>query len=140
MAEAQLVHASCVALSGRGILIVGPSGSGKSDLALRLMDRGAKLVSDDQTLVRLENGRLLASPPKTIQGLIEVRGLGIRAMEWEADVPLAVAIELGAAVERFPLEPRALTLVGLDLPLICLDAFHASTPMKVEFALADRAL
>jgi serine kinase of HPr protein (carbohydrate metabolism regulator) len=139
MAEGELVHASCVAIRGRGILIIGPSGSGKSDLALRLIDRGAQLVSDDQTLVSLENGRLLASPPKTIQGLIEVRGLGIRAMEWEADVPLAVAIELGAAVARYPLEPRALSLAGQALPLVRLDAFHASAPIKVELALADIA-
>ncbi len=137
MAEGQLVHASCVAIKGRAILIIGPSGSGKSDLALRLIDRGARLVSDDQTHVRLENGRLLASPPKTIQGMVEVRGLGIRAMEWEADVPLAVAIELGAAVERFPLEPRALTLAGQDLPLVALVASHAPPPLRADFALAD---
>jgi serine kinase of HPr protein (carbohydrate metabolism regulator) len=137
MAEARLVHASCVACRGRAILIIGPSGSGKSDLALRLIDRGARLVSDDQTLVTLENGRLLASPPRTIQGLVEVRGLGLRTTEWEAQVPLALAIELGAEVARYPLEPRVLTVSGIDLPLVRLDGFHASTPLKVEFALAD---
>lgn len=137
MAEDRLVHASCVACRGRAILIIGPSGSGKSDLALRLIDRGARLVSDDQTLVTLENGRLLASPPRTIQGLVEVRGLGLRTTEWEAQVPLALAIELGAEVERYPLEPRVLTVSGIDLPLVRLDGFHASTPLKVEFALAD---
>jgi|JI6StandDraft_1071083.scaffolds.fasta_scaffold26146_2 HPr kinase/phosphorylase len=137
MAEDRLVHASCVACRGRAILIIGPSGSGKSDLALRLIDRGARLVSDDQTLVTLENGRLLASPPRTIQGLVEVRGLGLRTTEWEAQVPLALAIELGAEVARYPLEPRVLTVSGIDLPLVRLDGFHASTPLKVEFALAD---
>lgn len=137
MAEGQLVHASCVAIKGQGVLIIGPSGSGKSDLALRLIDRGARLVSDDQSIVTLENGRLLARPPQTIQGLVEVRGLGVRAMEWEADVPLAVAIELGAKVERYPLETRTFALAGSTLRLVRLDAFHASTPLKVEMALAD---
>ena len=140
MAEARLVHASCVACRGRAILIIGPSGSGKSDLALRLIDRGARLVSDDQTLVKTAEGRLLASPPATIEGKVEVRGLGILAMQWETDVPVALAIELGCAVERFPLHPHNLDLLGHAVPLIRLNGLEASAPVKVELALAGLAL
>src|SRR6185369_13552251 len=79
--SAESFHASTVARDGRAVLIMGPSGSGKSDLALRLLDRGFSLVSDDQTLVRVDGGRLLASPPQTIAGKLEVRGVGIVEMK-----------------------------------------------------------
>lgn len=130
-----MIHASCVSVAGRALLLLGPSGSGKSDLALRLIDRGAILVSDDQTFVKLTEGRLLASPPETIQGKVEVRGLGILAMQWERDVPVALAIELGRAVERFPLHPQSVDLLGLSVPLIQLNALEPSAPIKAELAL-----
>src|SRR5207237_6122820 len=79
--SAETVHASTVALDGRAVLITGPSGSGKSDLALRLLDRGFTLVSDDQTIVRKDGDRLLASAPPTIAGKLEIRGIGIIEME-----------------------------------------------------------
>jgi serine kinase of HPr protein (carbohydrate metabolism regulator) len=71
--SSETLHASTVALDGRAVLVTGPSGSGKSDLALRLLDRGFKLVSDDQTMIRLDGERLLASPPANIAGKLEVR-------------------------------------------------------------------
>src|SRR3712207_9214581 len=83
-------HASCVAISGCAVLIGGRSGSGKSDLALRLIDRGASLVSDDQTMVRRLNGRLLASAPPSIVGKLEVRGLGILELQTAKDVPVCL--------------------------------------------------
>jgi hypothetical protein len=140
MAEDRLVHASCVACRGRAILIIGPSGSGKSDLALRLIDRGARLVSDDQTLVTLENGRLLASPPRTIQGLVEVRGLG-HARDGMGGTGAAGSWPSNWVLRwrAFRWSPVSLTVLGQELicRLIRLDGFHASTPLKVEFALAD---
>lgn len=139
MTDSQMIHASCVSVAGRGLLLLGPSGSGKSDLALRLIDRGAILVSDDQTLVKLAEGQLLASPPETIQGKVEVRGLGILAMQWERDVPVALAIELGRVVERFPLHPQSLDLLGLNVPLIGLNGLDASAPIKAELALSGVA-
>ena len=82
------VHASTVAIDGRAVLISGPSGSGKSDLALRLLDRGFTLVSDDQTIVRADGDRLIASAPPTIAGKLEVRGIGIVDMERSMTCPL----------------------------------------------------
>ena len=74
-------HASTVAVDGRAVLITGPSGSGKSDLALRLLDRGFTLVSDDQTIVRREGNKLIASAPPNIAGKLEIRGVGIVEMD-----------------------------------------------------------
>src|SRR6185312_8976695 len=88
------VHASTVAIDGRAVLITGPSGSGKSDLALRLIDRGFILVGDDQTIVRRDGDRLVASAPARIAGKLEVRGIGIIEMETAGDVPVALLVEL----------------------------------------------
>ena len=135
MPEAELVHATTIAIGGRGVLISGPPGSGKSDLALRLIDRGAVLVSDDQTLVRGEGGRALATAPATIAGKLEVRGLGIVAMARVDSAPLALCVALGGAIVRLP-EPRSRTLAGVTLPELALDPHPVSAPIKVELALA----
>jgi serine kinase of HPr protein (carbohydrate metabolism regulator) len=79
-AKPSTIHATCVAIGGQGVLIMGPSGIGKSDLALRLIDRGATLVSDDYTEIELVEGALTGRPPATIAGKIEVRGVGIVTM------------------------------------------------------------
>lgn len=128
------IHASSVAIGGRAVLIAGPSGSGKSDLALRLLDRGACLVSDDYTEIAAEGGRLLASPPGRIAGRIEARGVGILERPFAAGVPVALLVELGHAPERLP-EPAARTLGGIAVPLVGLSALEASAPIKVEAAL-----
>jgi serine kinase of HPr protein (carbohydrate metabolism regulator) len=134
-----LIHASCVAIGGRAMLITGNSGSGKSDLALRLIDRGAVLVSDDQTELTAEAGRLIAAAPATIAGQIEVRGLGIVAMPHNSPMPVSLLIELGAPVERMP-EPRQQSLCGVAVPVIALDPFEASAPIKAELALSEWGL
>ena len=133
--SSEMIHASTVASEGRAVVISGPSGSGKSDLALRLLDRGFTLVSDDQTLIRRENGRLLASPPPTIAGKLEVRGIGIVEMEHLEDVPVGLFVELTGEFERMPEEDRERQLLGLALPLVSLDASAASAPSKVALAL-----
>jgi serine kinase of HPr protein (carbohydrate metabolism regulator) len=129
------VHATAVAIDGRAILIAGPSGAGKSDLALRLLDRGFKLVSDDQTLVRRDGDRLIASAPPTIAGKLEVRGIGIVEMETVTDVPVALVVELATEVARLPDDNRERQLLGIGVPLINLDAMTASAPSKVALAL-----
>lgn len=128
-------HASSVAIDGRAVLISGPSGSGKSDLALRLLDRGFNLVSDDQTIVRRERERLLASAPPQIAGKLEVRGIGIVDVEIVENVPVALIVELMSDMERLPDDGRERTILGLQVPVVTIDAMTASAPSKVALAL-----
>jgi serine kinase of HPr protein (carbohydrate metabolism regulator) len=126
---------STVAIEGRAVLITGLSGSGKSDLALQLIDRGFTLVSDDQTVVQKRGARLHASAPATIRGKLEIRGLGIVSMPVVEDVPVALVVELASDIERFPSDTRERNICGLAVPLISVDARTASAPSKVSLAL-----
>jgi len=130
------LHASCVAIAGRGVLLTGASGAGKSDLALRLIDRGAVLVGDDGLVIEARDGRLHARPGPNIEGQMEVRGLGILAFPW-VEAPLALAITLDQPVPRMPDELLPVRVIeGLTLPMIALDPFESSAPVKVEKALS----
>jgi len=129
------LHASSVALEGRAVLISGPSGSGKSDLTLRLLDRGFTLVSDDRTIVRKQGGRLIASAPETIMGKLEIRGVGIVEMDTVTDVPVALVVELTSDIQRLPDDDRERLILGTGVPLISVDAMTASAPSKVALAL-----
>lgn len=129
------VYASSVAKDGRAVLIAGPSGSGKSDLALRLFDRGFALVSDDRTIVRREGDRLIASAPPSIAGKLEIRGLGIVELESVSDVPVALLVELTSEIQRLPDDSRERPLLGINLPLVSIDAMTASAASKVALAL-----
>ena len=133
--SAETVHASGVALDGRAVLITGPSGSGKSDLALRLLDRGFTLVSDDQTLVRKDGSRLLASAPPNIAGKLEIRGIGIVDVERVDSVPVALLVELTSDIQRLPDDSRERPILGIKLPMITIDAMTASAPSQVALAL-----
>jgi len=132
-----LVHASCVALRGTGVLLLGASGSGKSDLALRLIHEGWTLVADDRTVLTLKQGGIVAAAPTTIKGLLEVRGLGIVALPAKT-ARLKLAVELGQEGARLPNDerwaPRGLKGAPA-LPLIRLDGRHASDPAKIALAL-----
>ena len=129
------LHATCVAIDGRAVLISGPSGSGKSDLALRLLDRRFTLVSDDRTILRKQDGKLLASAPATIKGKLEVRGVGIVEVDQMQDVPIALVVELTTEVQRLPDDSRERQILGIGIPLISVDATTASAPSKVALAL-----
>lgn len=115
----EVLHATCVSVEGRGLLILGPSGSGKSALALQLMSRGAVLVSDDRTRVTREDDRLVAKcPTPDLSGLIEARGIGLLRAPALASVPLALAVDLGQAeTDRLPLY-RHVTILGVSLSLV----------------------
>jgi serine kinase of HPr protein (carbohydrate metabolism regulator) len=133
--SAETVHASTVASERRAVLITGPSGSGKSDLALRLLDRGFTLVSDDRTIVRREGDRLVASAPPNIAGKLEIRGIGIVDMETASNLPVALLVELTSEIQRLPDDSRERPILGVRLPLITIDAMTASAPSKVALAL-----
>ena len=135
--SSETLHASCIAIGGRAVLLHGRSGSGKSDLALRLIDRGARLVSDDYTVVRRVGDGLVASAPANIADRIEVRGIGIVPMEAVESAPVALMALLDELVERMPDDrPATRPVAGLALPVIALAALEASAPIKLELALA----
>lgn len=133
--SSETVHTSCVAIDGRAVLIGGRSGKGKSDLALRLIDRGAHLVSDDYTLVRRVGGQLLASAPPAIAGKIELRGVGIVELPSDNDVPVALFIDLDLEPERLPNAEEKRLLAGVSIPVVGLSALEPAAPLKVEAAL-----
>jgi serine kinase of HPr protein (carbohydrate metabolism regulator) len=133
--SSETIHASTVALEGRAVLISGPSGSGKSDLTLRLLDRGFTLVSDDQTIVRRDGDRLIASAPPTIKGKLEIRGIGIVDMDSVSDVPIGLYVELTSEIMRLPDDRRERPVLGVNLPLVSVDAQTASAASKVSLAL-----
>jgi len=140
----KLLHATCVALDGRdgplGVLLRGPAGAGKSDLALRLIDRGARLVADDQCEVTIEDGaagpRLIARAPAEIAGVLEVRGLGITEVPSLAQAPVELVVDLVACdqIERLP-DAETAEILGVDLPRLALDPFEAVAPAKLDLAL-----
>ena len=133
--SSETLHATSVAIHGRAVLLCGPSGSGKSDLALRLIDRGAKLVSDDYTLVKRMDGLLVATAPHTIAGRMEVRGLGIIDLPHMAEAPVALLIDLQDRVERMPMEAASRPVAGVHVPVAKLAPFEISAAIKVELAL-----
>jgi serine kinase of HPr protein (carbohydrate metabolism regulator) len=133
--SSETIHASTVAVDGRAVLITGPSGSGKSDLTLRMLDRGFTLVSDDQTIVRKEGDRLIASAPANIAGKLEIRGVGVVEMETVGDLPVALIVELTNEIQRLPDDSRERPFLGVPLPLVSVDAMTASAASKVALAL-----
>lgn len=115
---ATILHATTVAFDpGAAVLLCGPSGSGKSRLALRLIEQGARLVADDRTLIWREGAVLYARAPRPIAGLIEVRGLGILQMGALRLARAGAMIDLSRPVQRLP-DPGVVSVLGVDLPLL----------------------
>lgn len=146
--ERVLLHATAVAIDGRAAVILGPSGAGKSDLALRLITTpividgralGALLVADDQVVIERRDGKLLATPPPALAGLIEVRGLGILRLSHlgSAEVALAVRLKPAAEIERLPDPPARQMLAGIEIAAFDLDGREASAPVKLALALRE---
>lgn len=141
MGENGIIHAaSAVAIGGRAILIEGPSGSGKSELCLMLCDRGAQLISDDQTALRAESGKLFADPAPNIAGKIEVRNLGILATDHAENIPVALLITLSDDAPRFIEKASETALARIAIPHILLTPHVAALPIKAEWALRTYGL
>lgn len=138
--SSETIHVSSVAIDGLAVLIGGRSGAGKSDLALRLIDRGAALISDDYTFVRRVGSRAIASAPERILGRIEVRGVGIIDMATVQEVPVALYVDLSGEPVRLPEGKDRLAVAGIPIPSVALDGHHASAPLKVETALRQFGL
>jgi serine kinase of HPr protein (carbohydrate metabolism regulator) len=148
-----LLHATCLEIAGSGVLICGPPGAGKSDLALRLLDQpglgltgapaGAVLVADDQVVLTTLAGRLLARPPERLQGLLEIRGLGILKVPFRSQTTVGLMVVLASAstIDRMPeADDLVHDLLGVKLPLLRLDAQYASAPARVRAALESLSL
>ncbi|HKY80513.1 MAG TPA: HPr kinase/phosphatase C-terminal domain-containing protein [Sphingobium sp.] len=138
--SSETLHATSVAIDGRAVLLCGASGMGKSDLALRLIDRGAILISDDYTIVKWVDGRLEATAPATIAGKMEVRGVGLVDMPNIDYARIALIVDLAHDIARMPLDPELRALGGADIPVVRLTPFEASAPIKVELALKTMGL
>ena len=130
------LHATCIAIDGRGVLLRGASGAGKSDLALRLIDQGADLVADDQVDLFDVDGRLTAAAPAAIAGRMEVRGIGVIPMPYLANAEVVLLVDLVPpdAVERMP-EPSLHRLGRFDVPALALAPFEASAAAKIRLAV-----
>ena len=138
MPSSATLHVSSVAIGDRAVLIEGESGAGKSDLALRLIDRGATLISDDYTLLQRTDGDVIALAPATIAGQIEVRGLGIVPLPFRDSVRVALLVRLSDNPERFP-EVEMRHVVGIAIREVAIDGRSASAAIKVELALKHLA-
>ena len=134
--NAELIHATCIAIDGIGVLLRGASGAGKSDLALRLIDRGAVLVGDDYVHASVRDDTRWAQVPNTIAGRIEVRGVGIVTLPYQPEAPVGLVVDLGEE-DRLP-EPAQAVIAGIALPLFHLNPFPASAPIKAELLLSQR--
>lgn len=130
-----LLHATAVAINGEGVLLSGSSGSGKSDLALRLIDRGAVLISDDGVLIEADDPLPMLRTAPHIAGMIEMRGVGVVKMPFADGVPLRLAVLLGDTPERLPPENFSSNIAGHNIACLKLHPFEASAPLKVEHAL-----
>lgn len=130
------IHATCVAIDGAGLLLRGPPGAGKSDLALRLIEGGAELVADDQVALRRSGDAVIAAAPAATAGMLEVRGVGIVRIACRDEVPLALVVDLADAdaIERFP-EPMTTSLLDVALPHLQADARAPSAAAKVRLAM-----
>jgi HPr kinase/phosphorylase len=133
-----LIHASCVTIAAMGVLIRGPSGSGKSDLALRLIDGGAELVADDYCETSVKDGKLFVEAPTNIAGKMELRGHGIISLPFRpsAKVELVVDLMREKDIERLP-DTNTCIIEGICLRHMTVDAFSASAAAKVRLVIGS---
>jgi len=131
----QMVHGTAISIGGHGVLIMGESGNGKSDLALRLIDRGAILISDDVVFLETRDNAPILTVAPNIAGKIEVRGVGIANVDFIASAPLRLVIEFVDAPDRLPEDIAHTTIGDYVVPVSKLNPFEQSSAIKVEYAL-----
>lgn len=133
-----IIHANCVRYQNKGILITGASGSGKSDLALRIIDQGGELVSDDYVNVEDIDGELFAKTAPNIEGMIEVRGVGLINMDYipESKIDLVLNLVSLEKIDRMP-EIKKYTHNSATIPLYDYYAFEASAIAKLKVILSQ---
>ena len=129
-----LYQATCVALDGRALLIHGEPGTGKTSLALALIDRGAALVGDDGVALELRSAKLWACPPRHTAGLVEIRNVGLATLP-AVPAPVALAVTLDSSAPRLPDEPGGLQIMGLTIPHLTLYPDAAALVLRAEYAL-----
>ena len=129
-------QATAVAIGGRAILIEGAPGTGKSSLALALIDRGAVLIGDDAVMLEAVGATLLASPHPRVTGLIEVRNLGLATMPVASAVAVALVLILDPAAPRHIETADSVERTGVSLPMIRLYPDSPVLALRAEMALA----
>jgi len=135
------IHATALDVAGSGVLLCGPSGSGKSDLALRLMDRGATFIADDQVELSRRRRGVIAEAPQRLRGYLEIRGVGITSVPTAGGTIVKLIVDLvnPDEVPRLP-EPEFRKLCGKKIPVLRLNAFEVSTPIKIELAAGKTSI
>lgn len=134
-----MANVTCVSMRGRGVLISGEPGSGKSSLALALLDRGGELVGDDGVALEWDGTRIIASPPPNTEGLIEIRNVGLLEVP-ATSAPIAIVIHLTTDAERLPLGHGQALLIGREIPQVDLYPDTYVLPMRAEAALEIHGL
>ena len=131
-----MIHSTAVSLNGDGILIKGPSGSGKTDLALRLIESGGKLISDDQVIIKKKAERLFLSSPKELNGLMQLSGIGIVKVDYVQNIPLELVVKLQPfnVLDPFPID-REEFIKDFSIPALNLYSFAVSATSKIKIAL-----
>lgn len=139
MTAPRLRQSGCVAIDGRGLLIEGPPGSGKTTLALALIDRGAKLVGDDGVALEFRGGTLWAAPPPSTKGLIEIRNVGVASVP-VLSAPIALVVTLDRGAPRFVEDAPRIAIGEAEIPHIALDPSIPQLALRAEYALAIHGL
>lgn len=131
-----IIHSTAISLNGDGILIKGPSGSGKTDLALRLIESGGKLISDDQVIIKKKAKRLFLSSPKKLNGLMQLSGIGIVKADSVQNIPLELVVKLQPYknLDPFPINKEEI-IKDLSIPVLSLYSFAVSATAKIKIAL-----
>lgn len=131
-----IYQATCIALNGRGLMIEGPPGAGKTTLALQLIDRGAQLVGDDGVTLTVRGGQVWAAPPERIAGLLEVRNVGLLTFP-AIEAPVALVLRLASDAPRYVEAAEQVTILDTPVPRLWFDPAIPAAAIRAELALSQ---